>query len=160
MEDQEKPKTADDNQIVDVAPAPVAEADTASETSTDSNESISENNGAKTEPTNDSTPSALNDSQLPAPTAPAGHKSSGPIAAIVAAIVVALGLAAVTVYAYMKMQNESKPTSSQLEDSNKQTETPVSEDVDNATKDVDEAINATDQSGFDEAELSDESLGL
>jgi uncharacterized protein HemX len=90
------------------------------------------------------------------------HKKTGtPIAAIAIAILVAVGLAGVTVYAYMKTQNETK---SPYETGSQQTEQPASvtpADVDSTSKEIDDAVNSIDDSkDLPENELSDQSLGL
>lgn len=100
-------------------------------------------------------------SNLPAPAAPSGHKAAAPLMAIIAAILVALGLAAVTVYAYMKSQDEA-PKSTETSQTETQDSVPAatSADVDQASGEVDEALNASEEADFPDSELTDQSLGL
>jgi len=164
MEDQNQPKP--EGQIMDVAPAPPAESDNPSENpivpsvSADESPQTTENNASgNAAPTPAAPEQPAQDGKLPAPAMPTGHKAGGPIIAIVAAVVVALGLAAITVFAYMKTQQTDKPAPQQNTSANESTTAPA-EEVDQAAKDVDEAINAADEADFNEAELTDESLGL
>lgn len=96
----------------------------------------------------------------PPPQVPAAHKTASPVLAIVSAVVVAVGLAAVTVYAYMQTtQEDSKTNSSQAADTVTSNEV-KKEDVDQATGEVDNALDATDEADFPESELTDNNLGL
>lgn len=85
-------------------------------------------------------------------------RSSSPLAAIIAAVVVAVGLAGLTVFAYMKQQESNKPVPA-ADNSSAQQETPTQE-VDTTDQEIDEALKASDEADFSESELSDESLGL
>lgn len=151
MKDQNQSKS--DGQIMDVAPAPV-EADSLSKNSVVPTVSADESPQAPEAPRQ-----PAHDDKLPAPAMPTGHKAGGPIIAIVSAVVVALGLAAITVFAYLKTQQTDNPAPQQNTSANEPAPAPA-EQVDQATKDVDEAINAADEAGLDETELTDESLGL
>ncbi len=85
------------------------------------------------------------------------HKSGAPIVTIVAAILVAIGLAAITVYAYMQQQ----PKTAEPSTTTQSTTPTVSEDeVNQADADVDEALKSADEVDFVESELTDQSLGL
>lgn len=97
------------------------------------------------------------DAAAPAPME-APHKAGAPIAAITAAILVALGLAAVTVYAYMKSQNENKPAATTTTQSASQT---AASEVDKTTKEIDNTLSSTSEAtDFPANEISDQSLGL
>lgn len=98
--------------------------------------------------------------EAPAPQMPpAPHKASAPVAAIVAAILVAIGLAAVTVYAYQKTQNDSKAAKT-----NTSTQTELkstAKEVDQTAKEIDSTLTTTDDAkDFPESEITDQSLGL
>lgn len=170
MDNQNAENQNGENQIVDVTPAPASEAEqpqaapevTEAPASEAAPEPEAQSTGADTAATPvkpDAQPEPPKDGNLPAPAVPAGHKAGGPIAAVIAAIVVAVGLAAVTVYAYFKTQNDNKPSTSETAPA-AQAEPSAADEVDDTTKEVDQAIEDADGSEFDEAELSDESLGL
>lgn len=139
---------------MDVAPAPSAEADKPPENPIIPTVSADESQQTPVAPKQ-----PAHDGKLPAPAIPTGHKAGGPIIAIVSAVVVALGLAAITVFAYMKTQQTETPASQQSTSAGETTPAPT-EEVDQAAKEVDEAINAADEADLNEAELTDESLGL
>jgi uncharacterized protein HemX len=96
---------------------------------------------------------------------PKPKKSGSPIVVIIVAIVVALALAGASVYAYMKMQKTNEPdTGVPAATEQKVEETPkvTPNDIDAATKDIDDQLNTTDDTkDLPTAEsLNDQSLGL
>ncbi len=108
-------------------------------------------------PTENSGPT--NPNPMAIPPAPVHKKSGAPKAAIVVAIVIALALAGLTVFAYLKTQNgaDSKTPSTSTDSSQKAT----TDDVDQATKAIDDSANSTnDTTDFPANELSDQSLNL
>jgi multisubunit Na+/H+ antiporter MnhC subunit len=119
-------------------------------------ESTQDENPAPEQANDTDKPSEESQSQPPA--MPPAHKGSAPIAVIIAAIVIAIGLVGVTVYAYMQSQDKDEKTDT----SQTQQTTPevTGEDVDQTTADVDEALGATEEADFPEAELTDQTLGL
>lgn len=137
---------------VEVAQAPAAEEETSS-SSTDQ------------EPT--STPETAADGgdkdkapevQTPAPLQPIVHKSGAPVFAIVAAILVAIGLAGVTVYAYM--QTQKKPAADTTQTTTEDKSADDAKELDDTSKDVDEALEASEEADFPENELTDQNLNL
>lgn len=94
------------------------------------------------------------------PAAPSGHKASGPLFAIIAAVLVAVGLAAVTVYAYINSTEKDKKGIDNSQQESTKTPAVTSQDVDNASNDVDDALNSTEDTDFPDSELTDQSLGL
>lgn len=90
------------------------------------------------------------------------HKSGGPIVAIIAAVLVAAGLAVITVYAYMKtIQKDEKPATSQTaEDATRNEKEETGAEIDQTTKDIDGAIESSEEADFPEEELSDQNLSL
>lgn len=90
------------------------------------------------------------------------HKSGGPIVAIIAAVLVAAGLAVITVYAYMKtVQKDEKPAASQTAgDTARNEKEETRAEIDQTAKDIDGTIKASEESDFPEAELSDQNLNL
>lgn len=99
-------------------------------------------------------------SEAPAPITPLPHKASAPIAAIVAAVLVAIGLAAVTVYAYQKTQNDSKATITNKNTTQTEVKSTAKE-VDQTVKEIDDTLTTTDDAkDFPDSEITDQSLGL
>lgn len=97
--------------------------------------------------------------ETPAPIQPVIHKSGAPILAIVTAVLVSIGLAGVTVYAYMQAQKDNKPAASQTTtEDNSAAES--SQEIEDTSKDIDKALEASEETDFPEGELSDESLDL
>ena len=89
-----------------------------------------------------------------------GHK---PIIPIMIAVVVALVLGAVTVFAYLKTQSHTKgggDVTDTMTHTETQTPAVTSEDVDAADKAVDTAAGANDATDMPESDLSDATLGL
>ncbi len=88
---------------------------------------------------------------------PAGHKTTSPVLPVVAAVLVAIGLAAVTVYAYMQTQpkKDNKPNTSQSAAPEVK-----SEDIDKEAKEIDRSLEAADEGDFPISELTDSNLGL
>ena len=122
--------------------APVAPAETSAEKPTD--QTVSEDK-------------TVNDESHPATV----HKAGAPIAAIIAAIFVAVGLIGVTVYAYVKNQDGSKTDKYSLPGASSQTQADTTgKEVDDTSKDVDNALKSVDDADFPESELTDQSLGL
>ena len=99
-------------------------------------------------------------SEAPPQMPPAPHKASAPIAAIVAAILVAIGLAAVTVYAYKKTQNDSKPAITNKNTTQTEVKS-TAQEVDQTVKEIDSTLTTTDDAkDFPDSEITDQSLGL
>lgn len=94
------------------------------------------------------------------------QKHHAPRLAIALAIIIAIALAGLTVFAYMQTQNKTHTNGddghSQNESTTQQTTPAATEsNVDDASKSVDEAINAGDESkDIPESGLSNQSLGL
>jgi uncharacterized protein HemX len=92
------------------------------------------------------------------PPKPVKHKSGAPIAAIIVAILVALGLVGVTVYAYMQSNKKTPATTTTTQQT---TDKATTQDVDQASKDVDDSLKSLDANkDFPESDLSDQSLKL
>ena len=88
-----------------------------------------------------------------------GHK---PIVPIIIAVVVALALGAVTVFAYLKTQSHTK-SGGDATTTHTESQTPAgatTEDVDAADKAVDAAAGTSDATDMPESDLSDTTLGL
>ncbi|MBA3758251.1 hypothetical protein H0X10_01295 [Candidatus Saccharibacteria bacterium] len=89
------------------------------------------------------------------------HKAGTPIVAIIAAVIVAVGLIGVTVFAYMKNQDGSKTDKYSLPGVSSQNQADTTgNEVDDTSKDVDNALKSADEADFPESELTDQSLGL
>lgn len=159
---------------VKVTPAPVestetSEAEAAASTETNVDSSVTSATETS-EHTNEHTeqaaqplaaPSAEPPSNLPAPAAPSGRKAAAPLGVIIAAVLIALGLIAVTVYAYLQSQEKSsKSTESSQTDTTKTTPAVTGTDVDEASGEVDKALNSSEETDFPDSELTDQSLGL
>lgn len=91
--------------------------------------------------------------------APTPKKHGAPKAAVAIAIIIALVLAGVTVFAYLKTKNNTPAGNQQTQES---TEAPVTtQEVDDTSSEVEEAIDATnDAADLDSNEVSDTNLGL
>ena len=93
------------------------------------------------------------------------HKSSGaPVAAIVIAIIVALALCGLVVFAFFKAKNDTK-LGGDTSSSNSQTTVTKPQasptDVDQTTSSIDQSLNsANDATDFSATDISDQSLGL
>lgn len=92
-------------------------------------------------------------------------KKGRPVAVIVVAVLVALIMAGLTVFAYMKTKNSTKPTgdqSSQQPTASEKTQTQgaTTADVDSVSKEVDNAAAANETADIPESDLTDQSLGL
>lgn len=86
-------------------------------------------------------------------------KVKAPVAAIVLAVLVCLGLIGLTVFAYLKTQSDTKSNGDNQ--TTQQTEAITPEAVDASQESIDAEIGTTnDDQDFNAAELSDESLGL
>lgn len=176
--DDTTPKPADDSTAVpspindvQVAPAP---AEPLAEAPVEQRQSIIPEVQAAGDPSVNEPVPASNDQTAPgpdgtlpangAPTASQDHqyKSGGPIIAIIAAVLVAAGLAVVTVYAYMKtVQKDAKPATNQLvEDAADKEKEEAGAEIDATTKDIDNAIDSSEEADFSEQELSDQNLSL
>jgi hypothetical protein len=93
--------------------------------------------------------------------AKAKHKSGKPVFVILIAVLVALGLAGVAVYAYMQSNDTKSPSTSKSESTSQPAAPATSTDVDDAAKDVDEAISSVDDTkDMPESDLTDQTLGL
>ena len=85
------------------------------------------------------------------------HKA--PVGAIIFAIIIAIGLAVLTVMAYQKTKSSTESQSDTTSESQQET-TPEAE-VDSTEQAVDSDINAVDdEQDFNSSDLSDESLNL
>lgn len=104
-----------------------------------------------------------NESDKPKPPVHGSGKKA-PKAVIAVAIVVAIGLIGLSIFAYMKTQDESPATgntdTTTHEDGDNHAEPATANDVDAATKQVDAALEPVDETDFSESELTDQSLGL
>lgn len=90
---------------------------------------------------------------------PAHASSNKPIGAIVTAIVVALILAGLTVFAFIKTSNTIEPISEDTGASTQPAATPA--DVDKTIEDIDKTMNSVDDTqDINNQDLSDPSLGL
>lgn len=96
--------------------------------------------------------------------AQASHKSDKPIAVIIVAVLVAMSLIAVTVFAYMKTQNDTHPEANHTTTSpggTHQQAAVTPNDVDTTSKEVDQTLSSLDDAkDFPDTELSDQALGL
>lgn len=93
------------------------------------------------------------------PLLPAHAKSGRPIGAIVAAIVIALLLAGLTIMVYLKTKNSIKPIGNNSGQNSEQAATPA--DVDDATEALNQTLDSVkDDQDFNENDLSDTNLGL
>ncbi len=94
----------------------------------------------------------------------AAHKSGAPVVAVVVAIIVALALAGLVIFTFMKSKNASStskkaPTTAATQTTAKPLASPA--DVDATNKDIDTSLSKTDDTkDFPAADLSDKSLGL
>ncbi len=161
-----KPPSSSDASAVDVrvetgastetAPVVTEEPVTAADTISDESEApVGDATPTKgTEPDPKSEPG--NDNPMAIPPAPAGTHKGAPKAAIVVAVIIALALAALTVFAYMKTKNDSKQSVNDRASSSV-----TASDVDQASKDLDTSLNkADDTKDFPESDLTDQNLGL
>jgi hypothetical protein len=90
---------------------------------------------------------------------PAHVASNKPIGAIITAIVIALILAALTVFAFIKTSNTIEPITNGSDTNNQSSATPA--DVDETIKNIDESLNSVDDTqDVNNEGLSDPSLGL
>jgi len=89
-------------------------------------------------------------------------KHKKPIGVIVVAVLVALGLAGLSVYMYMKNQPEPIDNNAATADPTDEKNTEATpESVDDATQEIDESMDSLDDNtDFSESELSDDTLGL
>lgn len=87
----------------------------------------------------------------------APKKARTPVGLIAFAIIVCIGLGALTIYTFM--QTKKKPETQQTT-----TQTPApavtAEDVDQTTKELDETVDSVDNTDVTDNDLSDTSLGL
>lgn len=176
--DDTAPKPAEDSTAVpspindvQVAPAP---AESSAEVAAEHRQPLIPEVQAAGDPSVNEPAPAPNDEASPAPgpdtTSPAPgpaqdhrqHKSGGPIVAIIAAVLVAAGLAVITVYAYMKtVQKDEKPAASQTaEDAARDEKEETGAEIDQTAKDIDGAIESSEEADFPEEELSDQNLSL
>lgn len=109
--------------------------------------------------TRDTDASPAASQQAVAPLLPAHAKSGRPIGVIVAAIVIALLLAGLTIMVYLKTKNSIKPISNNSGQNSEQVATPA--DVDDATEALNQTLDSVkDDQDFNENDLSDTNLGL
>ena len=94
----------------------------------------------------------------------ASHKSHGPKLVIVIAVVIALALSGIAVYAYLQTQKDTKSdkaTDTTQHESERTVAPATSTDAENAAKEMDETIKATDEAQeIPESGISEQSLGL
>lgn len=144
---------------VEVAQAPAAEEEANSQDSgaeTQTPEAQAAGSDADADKKDDAPASAA---ETPAPIQPVIHKSGAPILAIVTAVLVSIGLAGITVYAYMQAQKDNKPAASQTTtEDNSAAES--SQEIEDTSKEIDKALEASEETDFPEDELSDQSLDL
>jgi uncharacterized protein HemX len=92
------------------------------------------------------------------------HKSHPPIVAIIVAVVIALALVGVTVFAYMSSKNDTKHEGDDhemTEQQSSQQSAATTTDVDDTSKEVDSTLGSVDENkDFPESELTDQALGL
>lgn len=105
------------------------------------------------------------DNPMVTPVQPSTHKPKKPVGIIIAAVVVALLLTGVAVYAYIKTQNDSSSSDKySLNNGSSKTDTASKEvstdDVDTASSDVDTALKSVDETDFPTTELTDQALSL
>ncbi len=99
-------------------------------------------------------------SAAPSTATPPSAKKKKPVLAIIVAIVIALGLAAATVFLYMKYYRTSSKTSNTSQQASAVTPATTS-DVDQASKQLDTSLaQADDSKDFATTAISDQSLGL
>lgn len=89
-----------------------------------------------------------------------GHDHKAPIVAIASAVVVAIALAGVTVYAYMQSQDTGQQEPEISTQQAAPAPTVSEQDVNQAEQTVEEALQSSEQADFPDAELTDQSLGL
>jgi uncharacterized protein HemX len=92
-------------------------------------------------------------------------KKGAPVVVIVVAIIIALGMAGLTVFAFMKTKDSTKPSGDQSHQEmsssdNSATKAATTADVDEASKAVDSAIASDEATNLPESDLSDQTLGL
>lgn len=94
--------------------------------------------------------------------APELPKHSGtPVVAVVIAIVIALALAGLTVFAYLKTRNTSPDTNTTTTQPSTTASKATTKDVDNTSKDMDTALSSVDDTkDFAATDISDTALGL
>jgi len=89
------------------------------------------------------------------------QKKHGPVVPIVTAVVIALALIGVTVFAFLKTKDSSNSTGDHPATHQETTTPATSSDVDNASQQVDEALAAVDDTkDFADSQLTDQTLGL
>lgn len=95
------------------------------------------------------------------PEPPKSHKSRAPKIVIAVAVIIALGLAAAATVAYLQSREETEPLQESDASQQETVQPATTDDVDETTKSVDEALNETDTAQeFPEEDLSDQTLGL
>jgi uncharacterized protein HemX len=92
---------------------------------------------------------------------PFPERNRAPVAVIVIAIVVCIGLIGLTVFAFLKT-NETETSNTDSNSSNQsQSEPATQEDVDSASQAVDQELETlNDDQDYTDTELSDQTLGL
>lgn len=143
---------------VEVAQAPAADEET-SQANSDQDSSKSEEQAGDSVESDEKDEASTAAEAAPAPIQPVVHKSGAPVFAIIAAVLVAIGLAAITVYAYMETQKDNKPATTQT-NTQEDDAAADSQAVDDTSKEIDKALEASDEADFPEDELTDQNLNL
>jgi hypothetical protein len=103
-------------------------------------------------------PEANSPDPIATPEIPAKVGHGKPIGAIVMAVLIAVGIAGLATYAYVKTSNTAQPASTNQTTSDPSAST---SDVDDASKEVDDSVNSVDEAqDFPDNDLTDEALGL
>ncbi len=148
--DQAPPEpTVEDKPLIDTSSEP--EQPTAPVDAPDPEPKDSE---SKPEPTSDN-PMAINQ--------PPAHKKSGAPKAIIAiAIIIAIGLASLVVFSYLKTRDKAKEIATSTQSSNPTASEAVTvAEIDQVSKETDESLNKIDDNAdFPVNDLTDPSLGL
>ena len=156
LESNSTPDILNTDPIMAQAPAP--EPETTSINVTNSDASSVETNSSSPESAHEQTP-AGDSHPVTTPLYP-HHKKGMPVIALVIAVIVAVGIAGLVIYTYMKTNNDGEIN---REDSTTSVEKlqANSEDVDITIKEIDASVTETsDEKDFPSEELSDTSLGL
>lgn len=157
MQDNTDQKPSDESvqpsqvESVEVAQAPAVEED-------NENSSEQETPAASEPQTDGGDKDKDTEVKTPAPIQPVIHKSGAPVFAIVAAVLVAIGLAGITVYAYM--QTQKKPATDTSQTATDDSKADDAKELDETAKDVDKALEASEEADFPENEMTDQNLNL
>ena len=148
----------DNSQSIDVRVASVEPVEAPFEEASNANPQAAppkNESSDNTQPTSQSTVPEAQEQDTMVPPAPQNHNNGAPVLAIIAAVLVAIGLAAVTIYAYIQSQDTTETTQTV-----NQAPPVTGEDIDSTEAEVDEALKSTEEADFPDSELTDQSLGL